>query len=453
MGLRQSARILVACALAASVFPALASAQQTAGVLVDAEGVLRTSYVQDPSGQLMRERISAARSQLTPELARTSSLRKISLNRLEAAIEAQLAMDRQPTDEMRHLAGLTRLTHVFLYPESGDIVVAGPAEGWTQDLSGRVVGIESGRATLLLEDLLVALRMYPPGQKPDQVLGCSIDPTPEGLARMQQFLAEFGTRATPADTQYIVEGLRTNLGLQNVRILGVPPKSHFAQVLVEADYRMKMIGIGLEQPPIKMASYIDKANPSQVARNAIQRWYFTPDYQCVVLSDDDQAMQLVGEGVKLIGADEMVHGDGSRSRAARPDKASELFVTAFTRKYPELAAKSPVYAQLRNLIDMAIAAAFIQDKDYYSQVDWTADTLRDESKVPVETYAEPVQVETVVTSVWRGNQLMTPVGGGVHIEPQEALSYDNIRHDNDGQLEQQRQNITLDLADGQWWWD
>ncbi len=33
---------------------------------------------------------------------------------------------------MRHLAGLTRLKYVFCYPESGDIVIAGPAEAWAE---------------------------------------------------------------------------------------------------------------------------------------------------------------------------------------------------------------------------------------------------------------------------------------------------------------------------------
>ena len=42
----------------------------------------------------------------------------------------------------------------------------------------------------------------------------------------------------------IVNGLRTSLGMQNIRIGGVRPNTHFAQVLLECDYRMKLIGIG-----------------------------------------------------------------------------------------------------------------------------------------------------------------------------------------------------------------
>ena len=50
--------------------------------------------------------------------------------------------------------------------------------------------------------------------------------------------------------------------------------------------------------------------------------------------------------------------------------------------------------------------------------------LLDESQVSVETYTAPEQVETAVNAIWRGNTLMTPLGGGVHVEPRQALRSD-----------------------------
>ena len=97
----------------------------------------------------------------------------------------------------------------------------------------------------------MALWAFPPGKPGQRVIGCSIDPTPEGLAAMQRFLRATGGQATPADTQYIVNGLRASLGLQTVTVNGVSPKTNFARILVEADYRMKLIGIGLETPPVR----------------------------------------------------------------------------------------------------------------------------------------------------------------------------------------------------------
>ena len=56
-------------------------------------------------------------------------------------------------------------------------------------------------------------------------------------------------------------------------------------------------------------------------------------------------MELVGDGVKLIGQDELVRGDGSRAQSNRVDRASQSFVTSFTKKYGALAKVSPVFAQ------------------------------------------------------------------------------------------------------------
>ena len=55
---------------------------------------------------------------------------------------------------MRHLAGLSQISYVFVYPENGEVVIAGPAEGWRYNEYGMPVGVESGRPTLQLDDLV-----------------------------------------------------------------------------------------------------------------------------------------------------------------------------------------------------------------------------------------------------------------------------------------------------------
>ncbi|HQU41707.1 MAG TPA: DUF1598 domain-containing protein, partial [Pirellulales bacterium] len=283
-----------------------------ASMRIDEKGIAGTVRVPDPSGKLTRDRLQQAKAALNADLAKASPMRKVSLTRLERAVQAQLEKNRKPTDEMLRLAGLTRIRYVFFYPDSGDIVVAGPAEGWFQDLTGRFIGMASHRPVLELQDLVVALRAFSPGKDERGVVGCSIDPTPEGLARMQKFLRDVTGRVTPDDRDMIVDGLHTSLGLQKVKILGVSPDTHFAQVMVEADYRMKLIGIGAEHPSIKLASFVELADPAQISRNALQRWWFVPNYECVRLSDDHLAMELVGEGVKLVGEDEVVGAHGQR---------------------------------------------------------------------------------------------------------------------------------------------
>lgn len=419
-------------------------------MFVDAQGTLHTRVLPDLTGMLRQRRLQAAKAALAQGVAKMSPLRKVSLNRLEKAIAANGGV---LTEEMSYLAGLLRLQYVFFYPETGDIVIAGPAEGWIADPIGRILGLTSGRPVLQLQDLVVALRAYPPDQTKTPMVGCSIDPTEEGLASMQRFLRTVGSRATPADTQFIVNGLRTSLGMQMVRVDGIPADTHFAHVMVEADYRMKLIGIGLENPPVRMRTFIDSASPGQVSRNALIRWFFVPDYQCIRASEDGLAMELVGDGVKLVGENELVAATGERSVVAGENRASKVFVTSFTESYPQLSAVSPVYAELRNLIDMLVASAYIQQEDMYRKANWEMPLFGSEQALPVRTYPAPSQVVSAVAAKWKGNQLMTPIGGGVQIEPEKAISSGNRLPDEGNKVSALREQTQLKLAEGQWWWD
>lgn len=428
------------------------SVEGMAGIAIDANGLLRTMTFGDPTGVLNRQRMAAAKAVLPPEVAKASPIRYVSLNRLEQQLVAQNGV---PTEEMRYLAGLLRVEYVFLYPDSGDIVLAGPAEGWGANLTGRVVGLTSGRPVLQLQDLVVALRAFPPSGESAAAITCSIDPTQEGLASMQQFLNQVGSTLDPvaiqAQTRYIVNGLRTSLGLQDVTIGGVSPNTHFAQVMVEADYRMKLIGIGLERPPVKLTTFISNVNPAQVSRNALFRWFFVPDYECVRVSEDGLAMQLVGDGVKLVGEDEVVSQAGERRVVSGSSRASQAFVTSFTKKYADLASRSPVYAELRNLIDLAVTAAFMKEHDYYGKAGWEMPFLGSEEKFKVEICQAPVKVESAVGVTFKGGRLATPIGGGVHIEAEQALADENLLPDEKGKVSTARQQVQL--PKDRWWWD
>jgi hypothetical protein len=129
-------------------------------------------------------------------------------------------------------------------------------------------------------------------------------------------------------------------------------------------------------------------------------------------------------------------------------------VESFTRNYDALARKAPVYAQLRNLIDMLIVAAYIQDQDFYSQAGWSMDVFGNEQVMPIEIYMAPKRVDTAVNAIWRGNVLMTPIGGGVHINPLKAISAENVQPDEEGTVAAAHEKVEVkNLADGQWWWD
>jgi hypothetical protein len=452
----------------AALVPSTASAQDTepdptvptsafSGVAVDADGVLKRHVAGDPSGQLMRTRVEQARAELGADLSKASQLRKVSLTRLIKQLDQAVAEGHGPDEAMRNLAGLTRVRYVFYYPETKDIVLAGPAEGWVETPDGRVIGWNSGQPVLQLEDLAVALRTFAPEGKRNSLVYCSIDPTQDGLVRMQEFLNEVGRTIQPgaqaAAEQFIAEGLKESLGMQVITVGGVPASTHFAQVMVEADYRMKLIGIGLEEPPVNIATFVAMANPAAMARNALQRWYFVPDYQRIKVAEDGLAAEFVGAGVKLVGEDEVVSQHGGRTSAAAQSGASRKFTQSFTQKYNQLAERAPVYAQLRNCIDLLVAAAFLQQHDLFAQAGLTLGALGDESRYTVETYNAPKQVAAAVNSMWKRNRLMTPIGGGVEIRASKAVEAENLLAD-DGDVAEAKAAIDISkLPASQWWWD
>jgi hypothetical protein len=282
------------------------------------------------------------------------------------------------------------------------------------------------------------------------VISVSIDPTQEGLRAMQQFMARLGP-LQPSDTPRLVEGLKTSYGPQKISIRGVSPKTHFAQVLVEADYRMKLIGIGLENPGVGIVSYVAKANPAAIAQNALKRWYFIPNYECLRLSEDSLAAELVGDGVKLVGEDEVVAADGTRHASGKEDRASTMFTKSFTEKYGQLAAKVPVYGQMRNCIDLAIVAAHIRRSGIADQADWQMPVFGSEERYAVETHNSPVQVEPAITAIFKGNRLTTPIGGGVNIQAHIALK--KPLPDTGGALKKMHYVTTPGAARKLWWWD
>jgi hypothetical protein len=447
--------LLSGCLVAIAMLPAGVRGQGVpAGVRVDAQGVLRIEAVADPG--LTKERRAAAVEALPGDLRKAAPLRKVALSRLEAELARRIADGRGVPDELAKLAGLTRIRYVFVYPAEGDspgeVVLAGPAEPWFTDAVGRVRGTETGAPTVLLHDLAAALRCFAPGQPRDRLVGCSIDPKQDGLAAMQEFLRKTGRVNPTAGVDEIVAGMKQALGTQVVSVQGVSPATHFARVMVEADYRMKLIGIGLEPPPVRMKTWIDLAGAGAVAANALQRWYFVPDYQCVRIAEDDLAIELVGEGIRLCGADEVVQADGSRLTADRADKASRTFTDGFTKLYPQIAARNPVYAQLRTLVDLVVAAAFMQEHDAYGRAGWSATTLCDEAAYPIETLPAPREVETAINAVWKGNRLLTPIGGGVTMHPRLALDPPNLLMDEQGEVAAAR-TAARDLPAGVWYWD
>ena len=141
-------------------------------------------------------------------------------------------------------------------------------------------------------------------------------------------------------------------------------------------------------------------------------------------------------------------------RAGREgDQASVGFTKEFTEKFDKLAEVIPVFFEMRNLFDISIAAAFIQDRGLYQKAGWDLGVFADEGKFSVHSEMGVSQVETAVNAVWKDGQLATPIGGGVHIAARKLVDPSETKVDKEIDKQQEKVSAPAELAADQWWWD
>jgi len=377
------------------------------GIAIDAGGVLHNATV-DQLGELGRLR-SQALQEIGDGVGQLAELRMISLRRLEAAIEKCVNRGGDLPDEIMLLAGLQRVQYVFVYPEQRDIVLAGPAEGWKVDKHGNIVGVTTGRPVMFLDDLLVALRTA--RQAADGGITCSIDPTPEGLARLRNLRPARGSN--PYQVGAAMERL---LGPQQIAFTGVPATSHFAQVLIAADYRMKRLGMGLDPAPISgLPSYLSMMRSARGTSVAMPRWWLEPNYEPLLRSPDELAWELRGASVKAMTEEEFLTADGSKQRARRPNPLAQRWADNMTEKYDELAVADPIFGQLRNCMELAIVGALVVKERLTEKAGYSMPILLDPADVKALEFVAPKQVDSVASVMKKSGGWVISASGGISL--------------------------------------
>ncbi|MEK6237935.1 MAG: DUF1598 domain-containing protein, partial [Planctomycetales bacterium] len=275
------------------------------GISIDAKGVLSNSKI-DQTGTL-RDLRRKAMKPLSADVNRASRLRKISLRRLEAALRDCQKKGTPVPEEIQFLAGMQRIRHVFVYPQQRDVVLAGYAEGWKVDDRGAVVGRTTGRPVSRLSDFIVALRSLNAAED-NGGIECSIDPTPEGLRRLQRW-----TRAPRRASPSVVASLEAALGPQTIRVSGVSPTTRFARVMVAADYQMKRLAMGLEPAPLDdLPSFLTLVTRSgKSLTNMAPRWWLATRYEPLLRDSDGLAWEIRGPGLRAMTEDGFLTDGGT----------------------------------------------------------------------------------------------------------------------------------------------
>ncbi len=385
------------------------------------------------------------------DVHQTADLRLVSLPRLEKHIAALQAAGEPIPADVSVLAGLTEVEFLFVFPETGDVVIGGPAGNWTEDAQGRSVNVDSQRPTLQLDDLVTLSRTFSGGGR--GFFMCTIDPKADQVRAVKEFAAK--TQLTAGNVRQVTEKLEQMLGLQNVTVQGVPADSRVASVIVDADYQMKLIGIGRREGAEGMKSYFELAGRAERSGSAMDalRWWMTVGYDAIHVSPDRKAFEFTGRSIRCQSENQLVENDGTRRATGKADSANAEFARLFTENLPELAEKDAVFADLQNIFDMALATAIVNSLDLQRQAGWKPEVFTAGSQFETQSVEVPQELMTAANSrVYRGGSIVVQVAGGIRVDLRDVVS-------NPASFEvtpeMSNRALTADPRgqSGRWWWD
>ena len=395
--------------------------QPVGGISIKPDGLIENASV-DTMHKLGAEQARWTKK-APADLHAAASLRKISLRGLEEAVEEALKSNKALPEEVVFLAGLQDVRYVFVYPERKDIVLVGFGEGWRVDARGNVVGVTTGKPVLLLDDLLTALRTAESSARTG--ISCSIDPTQEGIQRLRARSAQAAASRISSESgkRAVVSGLEKALGRQQVTFSGVPATSHFAGVLVSADYHMKRLAMNFEPSPVNgIPSFLHMYTATGIGMdNLMQRWWLEPKYESVLRSPDGLAWEFNGAGVKCMTEEDFATANGQREHSGKANAVAQKWADNMTRHYAELAVAEPVFGDLQNCMQLAMVGALIAHERLADKAGCNLPALMQESTLKTLALPAPTQVDSRASMVRQGENWIISGSGGVSIYPGEIV--------------------------------
>ncbi|MBQ9456362.1 MAG: DUF1598 domain-containing protein [Thermoguttaceae bacterium] len=408
--------VLAVCMLGSSVFAqTLTTSNQSSvgGVLIDASGMLSQASVEEMNQ--LRLEIKNDLDPIAKGLNKAVQMRRVSLKKLNEEIAKAEAEGSEVPDSVRFLGGLTSIQSVVLFPEEQDVVLVGPAEGWVVGPQGVLVGKETGKPIMRLDDLVAAIQAASAQNR--SVFSVSIDPTKEGLQRMSEYASSVNPQTPP---KTIAQGMEKALGDQTVTLNGIDEASHFAYVMAAADFRMKQISMGATKSPVKtLPSFVSMMkNPSP--NGALPRWWLAPNFADI--SRDAQGLTWSLDGGKVVTMTDTDFFDGNQI-VRKGAKASDVFqqwADKMTENYDALSVAEPIFGQLRNCMDCALVGAIFAEGKVLATMGNSFAPMMTSKDVNPAREVVPAKAPSSSVVARRSAGIMF-VTGGVSINPWEMV--------------------------------
>jgi len=274
-------------------------------------------------------------------------------------------------DDMEQVYGMNRVEGYVIDPVARDIILVGSHR--------------PGYPALKIEDLWVALNnaaghyvsIDQAGRRFRSDPGVSIDPSPKVLAQLDQIMAAIDGDASDSRRQAAHDAwCETCEQPQSVRVLGIPFDTHFAEVMLNADYDMKSIVDGnvqlgldgfdsLNDRSMKLAqTTILSGSGGAVEVGGLTRFWFHPGETTYRASTD--AVLLDRADVTLLDEQEHVTRAGTIEASGKVNTLARAFTCAFTRRYSEIAALRPIYRELEGLFRWTALAKLMVERQAFA---------------------------------------------------------------------------------------
>jgi hypothetical protein len=263
----------------------------------------------------------------------------------------------------RELCGLTRVEGYVVDGAHRDVVILGK--------------VDPAAPPLHTEDFAIALRSAwlkyawkEGGKRYYANPGCSIDPDPAVMQELSGISARIGATQDPeAMEELLARWCEVSKRPQTVRVKGVPRDSHFAAVMVQADYELKRLvdgSVTLQTPGVmSLVDRIMEAAKEDLSQgrdlrgpaNAMSRFWFFPGKAQFAREGD--AISIVQCPVVLLTEEQYLSGSGVAGKG-RPEPTAREFAESFSARYAAVAQEQPIYQELEGLFRLVTLAKLMK---------------------------------------------------------------------------------------------
>jgi len=245
--------------------------------------------------------------------------------------------------DLATLCGITRFESFLVDEGSRDVI-----------LIGKPIG---GGSPLHLDELVVAMRSIWRGGT--EAVSCSLDPRRENVLAIQQTNSQYGKVQTPEQGNRMIQQVKSSWGPQLVRVGGVPKDSRYAHIMIDADYHMKKVSLGV----LKISgvnSYLDMKVSDAKERIAqgedkiasgmsFNRFWFSVEKEYPAFTEDEGIVWLKACPIVLFTEQQMGASSGELFDVDEDDPIAMSYAKSFSDAFPRLADQVAPYADLRNI--------------------------------------------------------------------------------------------------------